>query len=110
MKAGYSVGCARYLSLAFWPSRQARNAAAASTSCSCTALNLSHSRVRLPEQYSPVAYHTFLMRSLRSGELPHAKLGDVLAVAQQRIARQKSFQNLLSFKQRFFVDILAAHE
>src|SRR5215467_9792744 len=41
------------------------------------------------------------VRSLRLKELPLAKLGDALAVVQQRIARQDSFQTLLAFKQRF---------
>ena len=54
--------------------------------------------------------HALFMGSLRLGKLPPAELGDVLAVAQHRIARRESFQNLLAFKLRFFADILAAHE
>lgn len=35
---------------------------------------------------------------------------DVLAVAQQRLARQQGFQYLLALKQLLLTDVLAAHE
>jgi hypothetical protein len=42
--------------------------------------------------------------------LPLAELGDVLAVVQQRFARQQSSQHLLVLKQRVFTDVLTARE
>ena len=44
--------------------------------------------------------YALLVRLLRLGEFPLAELADVLAVAQQRIARQYGFQGLLALKQR----------
>jgi hypothetical protein len=54
--------------------------------------------------------YAFFVGSLRLGELALTKLGDMLAVAKQGIARQKGFQSLLSFKQRLLPDIFTVHE
>jgi hypothetical protein len=51
-----------------------------------------------------------LVRALGLCERPYAELGDVLAVAQQGIARQESFQDPLVLEQRSFPYVLTAHE
>src|SRR5215831_17916817 len=71
---------------------------------------LARSLTRVVESRCALGDHALFMRSLRLDKLPPAKLGDVLAIVQQRIARHESFQNLLAFKQRFFADVLATHK
>ena len=46
---------------------------------------------RVVESRRALGDHALLVRSLRLGELALTELGDVLAVAQQRFARQQSF-------------------
>lgn len=50
------------------------------------------------------------MSSPSLGERSFAKLSDVLAVMQQWIARQKSFQNLFVLKQRLFAKVITLRE
>ena len=71
---------------------------------------LARSLARVVEPRRAFSDYVLLVCSLRLGELPFAKLGDVLAVVQQRIARQKSFQDLLALKQWLLTDVFAAHE
>src|SRR5262249_9857008 len=51
---------------------------------------LARSLARVIQPRRALGDHALFVRSLCPGELPYTELGDVLAVAQQRIARQES--------------------
>src|SRR5262245_40680920 len=71
---------------------------------------LARSLARVIQSRRALGDHALFVRSLCVGELPYTKLGDMLAVAQQRIVRQERLQDLLALKQRLVADVLAAHE
>src|SRR5262249_45766311 len=71
---------------------------------------LARSLARVVEPRCALGDYTLFVVSLRPGELAPTKLSDVLAVAQQRIAPQNGFQNLLALKQRLSADVVATCE
>src|SRR5262249_37813907 len=71
---------------------------------------LARSLSRVVQSCRALRDYAFFMGTLGLGELLLAELGDMLAVVEQWVVRQQSFQKFLAFKQRFFPDILAAHE
>ena len=71
---------------------------------------LARSLSRVVQSRRALRDYAFFMGSLGLGELLLAELGNKLALAEQWVVRQQSFQKFLAFKQQFFADILATHE